>query len=84
MWYQSRERGMLENDLLLGSFARDHLDTMEDPLLRQYEVLLVQPDWDIFSWVTDKKPVPPQFDNELMMMLRKHIHSNPLKYNPGD
>jgi len=35
--YQSRKRGTLESDLLLSTFARDHLETMEEAELREYD-----------------------------------------------
>ncbi len=33
-----------ENDLLLGSFADKHLDTLQDPQLKQFELLLEEID----------------------------------------
>lgn len=30
-------------------------------------------DWDIFHWATGAKPTPPEFDNEVMDLLKKHI-----------
>ena len=47
--YQSRKRGMLEGDLLLSTFARDHLGTMSmgrDAGVRQGEFAS---GYDIFS-----------------------------------
>ena len=35
--YQSRKRGMLENGLLLGSFASKHLPTFDDEKLALYD-----------------------------------------------
>lgn len=35
--YQSRKRGTLESDLLLSTFARDHLDAMSHDELREYD-----------------------------------------------
>ena len=35
--YQSRKRGMLENGLLLGSFASEHLPTFDDEKLALYD-----------------------------------------------
>jgi len=72
---------MHENDLLLGTFAEKHLETLNEPLLTQYEALLQEIDPDIFGWITGK-PCPPQFDNDIMSMIRKHTKDNPLKYMP--
>jgi hypothetical protein len=35
--YQSRKRGTLESDLLLSTFARDHLQSMDEVELREYD-----------------------------------------------
>lgn len=37
LMYQSRKRGMLENGLLLGSFASKHLATFDDEKLALYD-----------------------------------------------
>lgn len=35
--YQSRKRGTLENDLLLGTFAQEHLGTMDAEELSEFD-----------------------------------------------
>ena len=35
--YQSRKRGTLESDLLLSTFARDHLEAMSEAELNEYD-----------------------------------------------
>lgn len=72
--YQSRKRGMLENDLLLSTFARKHLDSMTERQLKEYDSLLDEPDWDIYYWATGKKDVPDKWEkSEVFGMLRKHV-----------
>jgi succinate dehydrogenase flavin-adding protein (antitoxin of CptAB toxin-antitoxin module) len=39
---KSIERGMLENDLILGTWAKANLQKLQDPELAQYEKLLAQ------------------------------------------
>lgn len=75
--YQSRKRGMLENGLLLSTFATKYLNTFDDKQLRLYDRLINLPsnDWDIFYWMTGVKPTPPEFDNEVMDLLKKHIQN---------
>ncbi|XP_011704627.1 PREDICTED: succinate dehydrogenase assembly factor 2, mitochondrial-like [Wasmannia auropunctata] len=75
--YQSRKRGMLENGLLLSIFANKYLNTFDDKQLRLYDQLINLPsnDWDIFYWATGVKPTPPEFDNEVMDLLKKHIQN---------
>ncbi|KAI8440124.1 hypothetical protein MSG28_001531 [Choristoneura fumiferana] len=72
--YQSRKRGMLENDLLLSTFAKKYLDGFTEQQTMMYDRLINSPsnDWDIFYWIVEKKPTPEEFDNEIMQMLKKH------------
>eukprot|EP01132_Coremiostelium_polycephalum_P001212 gene1212-1530_t len=78
--YQSKERGMLENDLLLGSFASKMIQQLSEEQLKQYDLLLQQPDPDIFNWILKKVEVPDEFDNETMKLLQHHCSNNPLGY----
>ncbi|XP_045492154.1 succinate dehydrogenase assembly factor 2-B, mitochondrial-like isoform X2 [Colias croceus] len=72
--YQSRKRGMLENDLLLSTFAKKYLDGLSEEQTMMYDRLINSPsnDWDIYYWIVEKKPTPKEFDNEIMNMLKKH------------
>ncbi|XP_028157020.1 succinate dehydrogenase assembly factor 2-B, mitochondrial-like [Ostrinia nubilalis] len=72
--YQSRKRGMLENDLLLSTFAKKFLDGFNEEQTMMYDRLINSPsnDWDIFHWIVEKKPTPSEFDNEIMDLLKKH------------
>ncbi|KAJ1521146.1 hypothetical protein ONE63_002841 [Megalurothrips usitatus] len=72
--YQSRKRGMLENGLLLSTFAAKHLSTMSEVHLQQYDRLINLPsnDWDIFYWATGVKPTPAEFETEIMGLLKDH------------
>ena len=73
--YQSRKRGMLENDLVLSTFAAEHLHKMTENQLSLYDRLINLPsnDWDIYYWATGGKPTPEEFNNEVMNMLKEHI-----------
>ncbi|EZA50750.1 Succinate dehydrogenase assembly factor 2, mitochondrial [Ooceraea biroi] len=75
--YQSRKRGMLENGLLLSTFAKRYLNTFDDKQLQLYDQLINLPsnDWDIFYWATGVKPTPPEFNNEVMDLLKKHVQN---------
>ncbi|CAM1500713.1 Fc.00g098750.m01.CDS01 [Cosmosporella sp. VM-42] len=53
--YQSRKRGTLESDLLLSTFAAQHLATLPPTLLDQYDLLLDENDWDIYYWATQRE-----------------------------
>ncbi|XP_055535839.1 succinate dehydrogenase assembly factor 2, mitochondrial [Wyeomyia smithii] len=76
--YQSRKRGMLENGLLLSTFAAKYLDSMNAQQTKLYDSLINTPsnDWDIFYWATGVKPTPPEYDNEIMTMLKDHVKNS--------
>ncbi|XP_007943090.1 succinate dehydrogenase assembly factor 2, mitochondrial [Orycteropus afer afer] len=70
--YESRKRGMLENCILLGLFAKEHLHCMTEKQLNLYDRLINEPsnDWDIYYWATEAKPAPEIFENEVLALLR--------------
>ncbi|XP_037916563.1 succinate dehydrogenase assembly factor 2-A, mitochondrial [Hermetia illucens] len=75
--YQSRKRGMLENDLLLSTFAAKYLKSMSSEQTAMYDKLINGPtnDWDIYYWATDAKPTPEDYNNEIMQMFKKHVQN---------
>jgi len=74
LMYQSRKRGMLENGLLLGSFAKKFLPEMDEEKLAYYDRLINLPsnDWEIYYWAVEQKETPEDFDNVVMDMLKLH------------
>jgi succinate dehydrogenase assembly factor 2 len=68
---------MLENDLLLASFAAKFLESMTAEQVKLYDRLINLPsnDWDIFYWATGIKPTPAEFDNEIMQLLKDHVQN---------
>eukprot|EP01111_Echinosteliopsis_oligospora_P016699 TRINITY_DN7022_c0_g1_i1.p1 TRINITY_DN7022_c0_g1~~TRINITY_DN7022_c0_g1_i1.p1 ORF type:complete len:177 (-),score=35.78 TRINITY_DN7022_c0_g1_i1:11-484(-) len=80
LYHQSKERGMLENDLLLANFSRHFLAKMTPEELKQYDEILQQNDPDIFGWVMGKLPIPESLNTEIMQKLIKYCKENPLDY----
>jgi succinate dehydrogenase assembly factor 2 len=78
--YQSRKRGILETDLLLSTFAKIWLPKFELEDLVEYDKLLDEPDWDIFYWATNKKPIPQKWQNsKVLEMIREHAKNEDKK-----
>lgn len=75
--YQSRKRGMLENGLLLGSFASRYLGSMNERQVDLYDSLINTPsnDWDIYYWATGLRDTPTEFDNEVMDLFKRHTRN---------
>lgn len=63
-------RGSREADLLLGGFAERHLASLDEAQLARLEALLDQEDPDIWAWAVGSAPVPPEFDHDVMALLK--------------
>lgn len=69
---------MLENDLLLSTFAAKYLKNMTAEQIAMYDTLINKPsnDWDIYNWALGSKPAPPEYENEIMDLFRKHVKND--------
>lgn len=69
---------MLENDLLLSTFAAKYLAKMNEKQVEMYDNLINKPsnDWDIYYWATGNKETPPEYNNEMMQLLRDHVRND--------
>ncbi|KAL8561963.1 hypothetical protein ACOMHN_001289 [Nucella lapillus] len=76
--YQSRKRGMLENGLLLSTFAGLYLDKLNTSQLKMYDTLINKPtnDWEIYYWMTGVKEAPEEYDNEVLTLLKEHTQNS--------
>jgi antitoxin CptB len=69
--YRSSYTGTKETDVLLGQFAARHLAVLSPDLLDKYDALIENSDPDLFMWISGRKPVPPEWDTEIMALLQK-------------
>ncbi|MEW5684242.1 MAG: succinate dehydrogenase assembly factor 2 [Pseudomonadota bacterium] len=76
-------RGFREADLILGPFADEHVSTFTNAELDWFEELLEQPDQDLYDWILERAPTPPELDGPLMNKLKafrdqahKHVGGN--------
>ncbi|MFZ5783895.1 MAG: succinate dehydrogenase assembly factor 2 [Pseudomonadota bacterium] len=68
--YRSIYRGNKENDILLGQFARTHIESFGHDELDQYERLLARGDNEIFDWVSGQAEIPPEADSPVLRRLK--------------
>lgn len=68
--YRAWHRGFREADLILGPFAEKHVADLGDAELDAFEVLLDQPDQDLYEWIVEKTPTPPEFDGAIMNRIK--------------
>jgi len=72
--YQSRKRGMAENDILISTFAKQFLPGFDAKQLTLYDDIINKPsnDWDLYYWMTGASPIPDEFNNDVMTMMVEH------------
>jgi len=68
--YRANYRGFKEADLILGGFAKAHIETMSDDEVAMFEELLTAKDHDIFDWITGTSPTPANYDTRLLERLK--------------
>ena len=70
--FRSWHRGTREMDLLLGSFADEHLHAFTAAQLDDYERVLEANDPDVYEWITGSKELPAAFQNDVTRMICAH------------
>jgi len=72
--WQSRKRGISENDLLLSTWFKEAEPSLSDADLDVYSELINGDvnEWDLFYWISGTKPVPEEWDTPIMASLQKH------------
>ena len=76
--YRSRQRGWLEVDLLMGTWASKHLSELNDQELLLYEKLLNKETVDVYNILLGKEPVTSDIDNHITHKLIKFVSNSPL------
>mmetsp|Transcript_13600 Transcript_13600/g.43441 ORF Transcript_13600/g.43441 Transcript_13600/m.43441 type:complete len:197 (+) Transcript_13600:134-724(+) len=75
--YRSKQRGWLEVDLLLGSFATDNVDSFSDEEAAQYEAILNCETLDIYNMITKQMQVPEILQTPMMTRLQEYAATSP-------
>ena len=74
LFYLSTHRGCKETDFILGRFATKHLAQMDSQTCDIYEKFLHENDWDIYAWLTDTRPLPPQYQHPFIDLIKQSLH----------
>ena len=72
--YRSKQRGWLEVDIILGSWASDNLSKLDKNSLLKYEKILNQDTNDIFDIVVKSKNISNDLDKELIKNIQNYSH----------
>ena len=68
--FRAWRRGIREADLILGPFADNHLHELNPQQLDDLEVLLDQPDQQLYAWIIGREKTPAAFDTEVMGLIK--------------
>jgi antitoxin CptB len=71
--FRADHRGFREADIIIGGFARARLSELSAQQLDEFELLLEQPDQDLYAWIIGREPTPKAFDGEILAMLRAFL-----------
>lgn len=69
--YNARERGMKENDVVLGRFAEKYLSNLTEEEVYQFDAILQELDPDLWEWITGRTAWPPEHENALKDKIMK-------------
>lgn len=68
--FRSWHRGTKEADLLLGSFAEQHVAGLDGAELDAYERLIGENDADLWDWLIGQRNAPEEHDPALIARIR--------------
>ncbi|MCH2037688.1 MAG: succinate dehydrogenase assembly factor 2 [Rickettsiales bacterium] len=69
--YRTWHRGCKETDILLGKFSDQYIADFDDTQLMQLKEICEVDDWDLYAWITGSKPIPEEYNNEVMQLILK-------------
>ena len=68
--FRAWRRGFREIDLILGGFADRRLEALNETGLQAFEALLNANDQDVYEWITELAPAPPEHDTPTLALIR--------------
>lgn len=72
LMYRANYRGFKEADILLGGFAKAHIEKLTDLEIEQFEHLLTAKDHDIYDWYTGTQKLPEEHNTSLFARLKAY------------
>ena len=73
--FRSDHRGTKEMDLLLGTFAKKYVPSMNEEELQQFDEILKENDPNLYNWITGKEPEPDTVKSPLFDRLKNHKYA---------
>lgn len=82
--YRSKQRGWLEVDLLLGSWASTNVMKLSNDQLKKFEYILNQDTVDIYNSILGRGEIDKKVENDVMKMIRDYSQKRSLWNTPGN
>jgi antitoxin CptB len=76
--FRAGHRGFREADLILGPFADARLAGFSPAELDAFEVLIDQPDHDLYDWIVGKAEAPEAFAGDVLEQIRAFRYALPI------
>ncbi|CAM9301804.1 unnamed protein product [Chrysoparadoxa australica] len=81
--YRSKQRGWLEVDLLMGTWAHQNVMTLTVPEMDEYEAILNCETIDIYNYISGSQPPPQHLDTPMLKRLQDFALTSPVgRANP--
>lgn len=79
--FRSWHRGTREMDLIMGTFAENHVPAMSEAELDLYEELLHTPDPDVYDWISGQKSPPANMLNPVLekLLIHDYVSHSPIR-----
>ena len=68
--FRAWRRGFREIDLILGGFADQKLESLDQAGLDAFEALLDASDQEVYEWITEQGPAPAAHDTPTLALIR--------------
>jgi antitoxin CptB len=73
--FRAWRRGTRELDLIMGRFLDEAIGTLSEAEVAEFERLCNVPDLELYAWVVGSRPVPAEYDTELLRRIRAFDHA---------
>eukprot|EP00808_Paulinella_micropora_P031849 g57596.t1 len=74
MMYRCKQRGQLELDLIIGSWAQNNLMNLTDQQLNEFQKIVDQENPDLMRWLVNRDPLPEEFKTGILPQLVHYTH----------
>ncbi|HUN12913.1 MAG TPA: succinate dehydrogenase assembly factor 2 [Rhabdaerophilum sp.] len=77
--FRAWHRGIREMDLIMGRYVESVIADLGEADLATLETLIEIEDRDLFAWITEDRPVPPEHDTPVFRAMKAfHTHDKPI------